>query len=112
MHVIVIKKSDTTPYGYTPIYIGRGSVFGNPFPMTNQSQQARDSVCEAFLAHLKEQWRVARKGQHSPLAHGVRALATRVAQGERLALQCFCAPKRCHGDAIKHTIEWLVSSSH
>ncbi len=108
MNIIVINKSDIIPNGYSRIYIGRGSDFGNPFPMKNASQAERDRVCDNFIIHLKDEWLNARKGNPSPLAQGIISLATRVASGEKLALQCFCAPQRCHGDTIKETIKWLI----
>lgn len=33
------------------VYIGRGSPFGNPFPITPDHD--RDDVCDAFLSYLE-----------------------------------------------------------
>lgn len=30
------------------VYIGRGSIFGNPFPMQNKSEQERERVCVEY----------------------------------------------------------------
>ena len=35
-------------------------------------------------------------------------LAARVGAGERLRLLCWCAPKRCHADAIAHKVVELA----
>ena len=109
MSVIVISKYKPIPAGYSAVYIGRGSVFGNPFIMRDPSHQERVRVCKAFLTHLKKQWLDAKGGNISPLAQGVVDLSKRIKQGEKLALQCFCAPKQCHGDELKRTIEWLAN---
>jgi hypothetical protein len=35
-----------------------------------------------------------------PIYRAVMALAERVASGEKIALQCWCKPDRCHADWI------------
>lgn len=109
MTILVVKKSDTVPQGYTPVYIGRGSAFGNPFVMQDPSDNERDRVCEAFRSHLRQAWQAARQGHESAMVTGIIKLAQRVNRGEKLALQCFCAPKRCHGHTIKTAIEWQAT---
>jgi hypothetical protein len=109
--IAVTNKSQPQPIGYSIIYIGRGSVFGNPFVMQNQTIRERERVCDQYLIHLKAQWKLAQQGNENELAMGIVELAKRVKQGERIALQCFCAPKQCHGDTLKKTIEWLVEKS-
>jgi hypothetical protein len=60
------------------VYIGRGSPWGNPFPI--KSDWSRDRVCDAFEDHVLPDLDV------EPLRGKV--------------LVCFCAPLRCHGHAI------------
>lgn len=60
------------------VYIGRGSPYGNPFVLGRDGD--RDEVCDRFEAEILP-------------ALDVTALAGK-------DLVCFCAPKRCHGDAI------------
>jgi hypothetical protein len=38
----------------------------------------------------------------------INKLADRVASGEKLALQCWCSPKPCHGDNIKSAIAYVL----
>ncbi len=65
------------------IYIGRGSRFGNPFPLHDESM--RDGVIQQF-----SDWII-----HQPeLLRLVRQLLS----GKTLG--CFCAPKACHGDVL------------
>ncbi len=60
------------------VYVGRGSPWGNPFQMFDASQ--RDAVCDRFEQEILPTLDVA------PL------------RGKDLV--CFCAPKRCHADAL------------
>lgn len=60
------------------VYIGRGSPWGNPFVIDIDGD--RDAVCDKFEAQILPHLDVSTlRGRH---------------------LVCFCAPKRCHGDAI------------
>lgn len=63
------------PYG---IYCGRGSPYGNPFVMGRDG--TRDEVCDRFECEILPKLDVS-------------ALRGR-------DLVCYCAPKRCHCDAI------------
>ncbi|PCJ96632.1 MAG: hypothetical protein COA52_01100 [Hyphomicrobiales bacterium] len=70
------KYKETAPDD--AIYIGRGSLYGNPFVIGKDGN--RDEVCDKFekeiLPHIDIE---PLKGKH---------------------LICFCAPQRCHGDSI------------
>lgn len=77
--VINIKSRD-----YFDIFIGRGSVWGNPFKMKNNSLEERDRVCDKYEEWFKTQY------QLHKLLHTLK--------GKRLG--CFCSPKRCHGDFL------------
>jgi hypothetical protein len=65
------------------VYIGRGSKWGNPFAMRNQSQTERDRVCEEYEKYF---WTTDLPNQLSEL------------RGKRLG--CYCKPLRCHGDFL------------
>lgn len=62
------------------IYVGRGSPWGNPFPIGNHVSRSREAVIERFrvevLPHL----------DLTPL------------RGKHLV--CFCKPKACHADLL------------
>jgi len=64
--------------GPNAVYIGRGSPWGNPFMIGPHGD--RDTVCDRFEQEVL------------PL------LDVSSLRGKDLI--CFCAPKRCHGDAI------------
>jgi len=65
------------------LYVGRPSVWGNPFATKEESD--RDSVCDAFEAYAQKRntdeplWLAPLKGKH---------------------LECWCAPKRCHAETL------------
>lgn len=110
MHkVIVINRHRKLHLKYKRVYIGRGSVFGNPWPI--REDMDRDTVCDLHRQLLKDEWKKAMgKGSTpSPLVVGILNLARRVESGEYIALECFCKPQRCHGDFIAEVINWYVN---
>ena len=76
MPKVLNKHKDGIPEG--AVYVGRGSLWGNPYKLS--SVWTRDMVCDAF-----EQF-ILPKLDLTPL------------RGKDLV--CFCAPKRCHADAL------------
>ena len=81
------------------VYIGRPSPLGNPY--TVFSPRDRDFVCDLY-----EDWFVDRVQKDDPavMAELVRLHQTGKQHGY-LKLQCYCAPRRCHGDTIKDFID-------
>jgi len=73
-------------------YIGRGSIFGNPFKIGGANNYTREDVIVKY-----EQWlRMKLKSLVwlSPLGQAIYDLP------ESAVLGCFCKPKACHGDII------------
>lgn len=64
------------------VYAGRGSDFGNPFKMKNNTQAERNLVCDLF------------EKETLPF------LDLNLQELRGKALGCFCAPLRCHADSI------------
>jgi hypothetical protein len=85
--------------GETVIYVGRPHVLGNPTPLGSERQ--RPETLRVYSAWLRAQY--ATPGSAVNVA--VTRLAARHRAGERIALQCWCAPKRCHADYIKQLVE-------
>ncbi|QXN70452.1 putative toprim domain-containing protein [Bacillus phage vB_BspM_AgentSmith] len=93
-NVIVGKKWDKGA-----IYIGRGSVLGNPFAMKDMSDETRDEVCDQYEDYFYEQI------ENDPkFLATVESLILKAEKG-KVILGCYCAPKRCHGDTIKDYID-------
>ena len=78
------------------IYIGRGSVFGNPFIIGKDG--TREEVIEKYRSHL----------YHSILTLGPLGRAVlQLAPCSHIVLGCHCSPLPCHGDVIASCIRWL-----
>jgi hypothetical protein len=72
-------------------YIGRPSVFGNPFWMKDESK--RDDVVDKHVEYFM--LRVSKDAE----------FRSKVMQLKGHKLGCYCTPKRCHGDIIAHWID-------
>lgn len=72
------------------IYIGRPSIYGNPFVLTKEED--RDAVLERYHDWFYE------KVESDP------EFRNRILELRGHDLACWCAPRKCHGDVI---IEWL-----
>ncbi len=78
------------------VYIGRGSVWGNPFSINEAIGDTREVVIEKYRTHLFQQ-----------LVKGEIKIEQLLAlQGK--ALGCFCKPKACHGDVLVRAVEWAA----
>lgn len=80
------------------VYIGRGSIFGNPMWIGEHIHQKPDPVTrEEAIAWFKEYFYARLKIDHE-YRKQVEAL-----KGKRLG--CFCKPKACHGDVIAEYLD-------
>jgi len=84
--------------GARGIYVGRPSPLGNPFAM--QGEVIRAAVIRAYEDWLAEQLLDPRSAASIEI-HRLAALARK----QDICLVCWCAPKACHADIIKRTIE-------
>ena len=73
------------------VYIGRGSKWGNPFPITETASR------EQVIAKYRE-WITNGNGKH--LLKDLHELKDK-------RLGCFCKPKACHGDVLVDLINKL-----
>ena len=101
MHPITVVNrhhpEHTYPHGET-IYIGRGSPLGNPYPLGDYL--TREHCIQDYEIYLKERILM----RDSNIMAALKAIHS-AAQDHPVNLQCFCAPKKCHGDSIKKLIE-------
>lgn len=72
------------------VYIGRGSKWGNPFKMMNNSLSERNRVCDAYEAWFP-----------------TTDLPSQLHELKDKTLGCFCAPLRCHGDFLAREADAL-----
>lgn len=82
---VLNKKAVGIPPG--AVYIGRGSIWGNPFVMTQESDRAE--VISKYKVWLKHQIQTC--------GYSLEQLA--YLKGKDLV--CFCAPKACHGNVLQ-----------
>ena len=78
MPTVLNKRHAPTATFRGAVYIGRGSPWGNPFRIGPDG--TRDDVCDRFEREI------------------LPTLDVSSLKGKDLV--CFCAPHRCHGDAI------------
>jgi len=85
-------------HGARGIYVGRPSALGNPFPLRCEAERA--AVIRDYEGWLAEQL----LDPTSAASVEIHRLAMLARTGD-LCLVCFCAPKACHADIIKRTIQ-------
>jgi hypothetical protein len=73
------------------VYIGRGSIFGNPFTIAEFGDRT-------LVIYLYKTYFDYKMNHHPEFAREVEKL-----KGKRLA--CYCKPKDCHGDIIVAYLE-------
>lgn len=77
MEVVHLKKSTYT------VYIGRPTIFGNPFPIGDS--YTRDEAVAAYEEYARS---------NKPLLKAIKELS------EDDILGCWCHPRKCHGDIV------------
>jgi hypothetical protein len=107
--ITVVNKYKHQPTDHD-VYIGRGSVFGNPYSHLDSKHgviktETREEAIELFEKFLK--YTMATKDSNdlkvTELKQGMKELVE-LAEKQDVNLVCFCKPKTCHGDIIK---EWI-----
>ena len=79
------------------VYIGRGSIWGNPFTV---EQFGRDGCIEKYEQYIRDKLRL-----NPELWQELQKLEGKV-------LGCFCKPKRCHGDILVKILEEIKTVPH
>lgn len=82
------------------IYIGRGSIWGNPYshiPSGTKAQFVVETVEQAIENYKKYLWQQIKSGTIT---------RDQLLELDGKVLGCFCKPKPCHGDVIVKAVEW------
>lgn len=79
-------------------YIGRGSPVGNPYTV---EEYGRSQAIDLYKLWLNDQ--IAMKNS-SVLDYLDRIATASVDRPDGARLVCFCSPRACHGEIIKHVI--------
>lgn len=90
--------------GVRGMYIGRGTIYGNPFKIGDNGMN-RKEVVDRYLVWLREEYK--KKGV---LYDRMGDLARRHKRGETIVLVCSCKPRLCHGDVLKMAIEKIAKT--
>lgn len=82
------------------VYIGRGSIWGNPYShkdgtKANVKVATREEAVDKYRQRL---WFLIREG-------AITKEMLLELDGKRLA--CYCSPQACHGDVLVKAIEWV-----
>jgi hypothetical protein len=86
MRTVVVNLRD---HAYD-VYIGRGSIFGNPYRITDI--QDREEVIKRY-----RKWFLSKVDSDPKFREAVLELRGKI-------LGCYCIPLRCHGEIL---VEWL-----
>lgn len=112
MKIIVVNKHNPNGYnlvvGEHLVYIGRGSILGNPYSWGLHTEakyrvRNRDEAITKYADYMIAMVKTNPEYRAEMVRIGAMANAGTV------YLQCFCAPKPCHGDTVKMFLEQVLS---
>ena len=103
--ITVVNKRTHIPTEYD-VYIGRGSLVGNPFTHMKGKTKAQEIVLsrEEAIEKYKE-WIVEQYKSNKEVKRFIKTLARKELVGEEIYLVCYCMPLACHGSILKKMIE-------
>jgi len=85
------------------IRVDRSSLWGNPYPMKNNSDKEHNRVCDLYKTHF---YNIITENLYYA---EMQAVIDIYKQYGKLDLFCFCAPERCHAETIKEYIEYKIN---
>jgi topoisomerase IA-like protein len=94
----VIHKRDDIDGFDLVVDITRAGVLGNPFVIGKDGD--RNAVCDKHMEYLHNEYQ--KKGK---IYRALLGIAEAYSFGLNIALVCYCAPKRCHGNNIAEAVE-------
>lgn len=96
MEVPVVVNKYKSEYD---VYIGRGSKWGNPFPIDEKNGQTREIVIEKYKEYI-----------YNCISNAEITIEDLMTlSGKRLG--CFCKPKSCHGDVLVEIVKAIIEMS-
>lgn len=105
--MIKVKNKHNSKPESNDIYIGRGSILGNPFTHLNLEKTKAEFYCksrEDAISNYEDYILNKIKNNDEIICNEINRL-TDLAKKKDINLVCFCKPKSCHGDIIKKIIE-------
>lgn len=104
--ITVVNKYKHQPT-VNDVYIGRGSVLGNPYSSIKDRDTKASVICdsrEESVVKYKQHLEMAIKDKIKPITNELNRIYKLAKEGD-VNLVCFCSPKLCHGDVIKEILE-------
>lgn len=105
MAITVGNLKTHIPGPATAVRIDRRTALGNPFRMAFEGERA------AVIANYEHWLALELRYPDTPASRMFAALLALAREGD-LVLLCWCAPKACHGDAIKAQLDAALAGSH
>jgi hypothetical protein len=106
MSITVVNKYKQAPTD-NDVYIGRGSVLGNPYTSMEVGKTKAEFQCESreeSVSKFREYLLLKIEEKDKSVCSELNRIYRLAKHGE-VNLVCFCKPKSCHGDIIKEIIE-------
>lgn len=107
MKINVVNRRTYQNNGEFDIYIGRGSVLGNPFtsiPIDRTKAEFQCNSREESIEMFKE-YIINKINNKDKQVCDELNFIYKIAKDRNVNLICYCKPKSCHGDVIKEIIE-------
>lgn len=100
----LINKHHKSPLSQnaTRVYIGRGSVLGNPYTSISDRETRAEFICESreeSVLKYREHLEGKISSKDPKICKELNRLF-KIAKVGNLELECFCSPKLCHGNVI------------
>lgn len=95
MRTTLVNKYHGTPWN---VYIGRGTIWGNPFSHLPSGLIRPENICETREEAVSKYRDYITKGSG-------RSLLPKLLELKGKVLCCTCSPKQCHGDILLELIE-------
>ena len=105
--MIRIKNKHKSKPESNDVYIGRGSVLGNPFTHFDLEKTKAEFHCETreeSISNYENYLLEKIKNKDLSICNELNRIYS-LALKQDVNLVCFCNPKSCHGDIIKKVIE-------
>lgn len=96
-----VDRSPSTRKTVT-IYIGRPSVLQNRWPTPHYG--TRSEVCDRYDRWLEK--RVTKNNRR--IMAELNRIADLIETGTDVVLECYCKPKRCHGDSVLKQVRKIL----
>lgn len=105
--MIIVKNKHKSKKESNDIYIGRGSILGNPYTHFDLDKTKAEFQCKSREESISsyEKYIISKIESKDPEICKELNRIYFLALYQDVNLVCFCKPKSCHGDIIKKIIE-------